>query len=462
MKRLVTAGALTLLAFVCFATPASAETQPGRFMVVLKDSVPNLAAVAAAHASAYGVQRRGLFTGVKAYSASIPPDKVAAVRADPNVQFVSPERRYLLGARPKPTRCAFHSQQATQQCLPLGADRIDAELSSTRSGNGRGSVNVNVAVMDTGIAIDAPDLNLAGGVGCGTGTPVADPAAYDQKDIHGTFNAGILGAKDNAFGTVGVAPGTPLWSVNVADPDDQISDASVLCAVEWITSTRKDRDPRNDIAVANMSLQAEGPADDRQCGRTNGDVIHMAICRSVAAGVTYVVAAGNEGADFGSNAIPANYGEVLTASGMGDFDGRPGSLAQPECSGDLSAEYYRQFGQGDDSFAFFSSFATTLRAAVHTVSAPGECIESMARVGPGQFELLVGDGTSFSAPYVAGTVALCIARGLCRGDGIQIGRQIVARAAVTNLLDRRYGFSGDPLHPTPGRYFGPLIRAGSY
>jgi subtilisin len=460
LKRRVTAGALVLLAFVCSAATASAETLPGRYMVVLQDNVANPAAVAAAHADAYGAQRRNLFTGdVKAYSATIPADRVAAVRADPNVQFVSRERRYRLGPRPTSAHCVFHSPQATQQCLPQGADRIDAELSSTRSGDGRGSVNVNVAVVDSGIALDAPDLNLAGGVGCETGTPVADPAAYDDAEIHGTFDAGLVGAKDNAFGTVGVAPGTPLWSARVSGPDGEISESAALCAVEWITSTRKDRDPRNDIAVANMSLAADGPADDRQCGRTTMDVVHMAICRSVAAGVTYVVGAANDGIDFGPATIPANYGEVLTVSAMGDFDGRPGGLAQPVCFG---FDDYRQFGQRDDSFAFFSNFATSLRDAVHTVSGPGECNESMARVAPGRFELFAGDGTSFSTPHVAGTVALCIARGLCRGDGIQIARQILARAAVANLLDRRYGFIGDPLHPTSGRYYGPLIRAGIY
>jgi subtilisin len=157
LKRRVTAGALVLLAFVCSAATASAETLPGRYMVVLQDNVANPAAVAAAHADAYGAQRRNLFTGdVKAYSATIPADRVAAVRADPNVQFVSRERRYRLGPRPTSAHCVFHSPQATQQCLPQGADRIDAELSSTRSGDGRGSVNVNVAVVDSGIALDAP------------------------------------------------------------------------------------------------------------------------------------------------------------------------------------------------------------------------------------------------------------------------------------------------------------------
>jgi len=52
------------------------------------------------------------------------------------------------------------------QCFPTGIDRIDGDRSSTGSGNGCGSVNVNVAVLDAGIDISHPDLNVIAGKNC--------------------------------------------------------------------------------------------------------------------------------------------------------------------------------------------------------------------------------------------------------------------------------------------------------
>ena len=66
-----------------------------------------------------------------------------------------------------------------------------------------------------------------------------------------------------------------------------------------------------------------GPgADDNNCGNRNGDAVHRAICRSVAASVTYVVAAGNSG-DTASQYVPAAYNEVITVSALAYYNGRP-------------------------------------------------------------------------------------------------------------------------------------------
>jgi hypothetical protein len=68
-----------------------------------------------------------------------------------------------------------------------------------------------------------------------------------------------------------------------------------------------------------MSLSGTG-SDDGNCGNTNNDALHKAICRSVAAGVTYVVAAGNENTDFAAS-VPAAYDEVLAVTAVADFNG---------------------------------------------------------------------------------------------------------------------------------------------
>ncbi len=134
-----------------------------------------------------------------------------------------------------------------------------------------------------------------------------------------------------------------------------------------------------------MSIQAKG-RDDGNCGLTRHDSLHQAICASVAAGVTYVVAAGNFAADA-ANTIPAAYDEVITVSAIADSDGTSGGLGPSTCLGDA-----------DDSFAHFSNFGADV-----DIAASGECVISTALGGSGYG---FGSGTSFATPAVAGAAAL--------------------------------------------------------
>jgi subtilisin family serine protease len=113
----------------------------------------------------------------------------------------------------------------------------------------------------------------------------------------------------------------------------------------------------------------------------------------------------------------------------------------------------------DDTGALFSNFATLQSDRSHTVAAPGACLGSTFLDG----QYAVASGTSFAAPIVAGTVALCIASGPCRNlTPAQIIQKIVADAASYNTAHPEYGFAGDPLRPTPWKYYGHLIRAAEY
>ena len=120
---------------------------------------------------------------------------LAAVQRDSRVLVISPDEEATAGG----------------QTLPTGVDRIEGDRSSTRSGNGRGSVNVNVAVIDSGIDVDHPDLNVVGGVDCASGK------GFDDPHGHGTAVASILAARDNGTHVVGVAPGARLWAGRVLD-----------------------------------------------------------------------------------------------------------------------------------------------------------------------------------------------------------------------------------------------------
>jgi subtilisin family serine protease len=351
------------------------------------------------------------------------------------------------------------------QFLPRGIDRIDGETSTTKSGDGKGTVPVNVAVIDTGIALDHPDLNVVGGVDCTGSNTIDDRGSPDFAFGHGTFVAGIIGARDDASFVVGVTPGARLYSVKVAASQrDNVTDPQILCGVEWVTSTRTDSDPSNDIAVANISIGRSAKGNDEvPCGEPGSTALHEAICAMVRAGVVPVVSAGNDAQDI-DNQAPARFNEVLTVTAMEDFDGQPGDAGTivpgSPCAGVTEGGDMTLFP--DNRWALFSNFATSADDRAHVVAAPGVCIPSTIRPATGDY-VGIADGTSFAAPHVAGTVALCIASGACRGLTVpQIIEKIVTDASAYTNKRPAFGFTGDPLHPVPDRYYGYLVRAGTY
>jgi len=347
--------ALLIAAVVWLPTAGAAPTSG--YIVVLRGSVGSAGAVAAEQARARGLVVDHVYSrALKGYSATMSAADAQVLRADPRVAYVSQDRPVHIDA----------------QVLPTGIDRVDGELSSTVSGNGAGSVDVDVAVIDTGIDITHPDLNVVGGVNCSTGK------SFNDGNGHGSHVAGTIGAKDNDIGVVGVAPGARLWAVRVLNPAGSGSFASVICGVDWVTAHK------DVIEVANMSLGGTG-TEPAGSGCTTGDPLHDAICNSVAAGVTYAVAAGNS-ADDAANHVPAAYDEVITVSALADFDGKPGGLGSPTCRADE-----------DDTLANFSNFGPDV-----DLIAPGVCIFSTYKKG-GYATL---SGTSMAAPHVAGAGAL--------------------------------------------------------
>jgi len=272
----------------------------------------------------------------------------------------------------------------------------------------------------------------------------------------------LIGALDNEIGRVGIAPGARLWSVQVATKNGFVTDSAAICGLDWVTATRTDADPNNDIAVANLSFGGHLPSGEVSNGScadspkdsgnqdTGRSPFALAICRTIAAGVVIVASAGNESEDF-QNVQPATFSEVLAATAIADFDGQPGGLSIDPCG----------FGAVDDKAAFFSNFATLPEDKAHTVAAPGVCLGSTA-LGD---SYAGGTGTSFSAPLVSGLVALCIASGHCAGLTAQeIVAKIVADAAAYNAMKKNsgYGFVGDPLRPIEGKYYGYLPSASLY
>lgn len=236
--------------------------------------------------------------------------------------------------------------------------RIGADHSSQRSGNGFGSLEgnryINVFIVDTGISNIHPDLNVVGGVnfvGPSTG------AWYDNNG-HGTHVAGIVGAKDNTVGVVGVAPGVRLWAVKVMDANGSGFTSNIIAGLSWILRNR------NTLwigrAVTNMSFGGSifSPLDDAVNSLINN-------------GIVCVVAAGNQSV----NAINTSPARVFNAITVGATEPNP--------------SYTR--------LASYSNFGSIV-----DILAPGTNIRST--YPPNTYAVM--SGTSMACPVVSGTAAL--------------------------------------------------------
>jgi subtilisin family serine protease len=403
---------------------ASAPARP--YVVVFNDSVATVSSAVEKLQARLGFTSRFRYaSALKGFAARLTEIQTAAVAADPAVDYVAPDTLFhMTGSVPL----------ASGETLPVGTRRIGAATTSQV----KASSGVNVAVLDTGSDLANPDLNAVSAVNCvKSGSPAKD------DNGHGTNVAGIIAARDQGSGVVGVAPGTRLYAIKVLDRAGSGTLSEILCGINWVTANAAGFN----IKVANMSLTGSG-TNDNNCGNTNKDAEHQAICRSVGAGVTYVTAAGNNGASL-ANYIPASYPEVLTATAMTDTDGIPGGLGPAPCVR----------GEKDDTYATYSNYAVSTTDQAHTIAAPGTCVVS-DKLGGG---LSTYNGTSQAAPHVAATVALCFndggLTGVCAGLTPAGIISQMRSAAAANSTGR---FTGDPLHPVTGKYYGYLDAAGGY
>jgi subtilisin family serine protease len=314
------------------------------------------------------------------FAAVIPDDQLEKVKNDSRVLAVVPDVVGYPG----------------EQTLTTGITRINGHLDRTANIDGFDDrVNVDVAVLDTAGNDFHPDLNIFAWSNC-----TDDQVVDHDVDGHGTHVGGSIGALDNDFGVVGVAPGARLWNIKVMRPDDRgrsfYFGSWVICGLDLVAQYATDQgDGLGDIEVANASLGGNG--GDSNCQTDVNDLFHQAFCRTVAAGVPVVVAAMNNAGDA-ANTTPATYPEVITVSALADSDGRPGGRGPDTPRGP------------DESLASFSNFGADV-----DIAAPGVNVLSTVPTGgcvgglcdPSGFKL--SDGTSMAAPHVAGAAALYLA-----------------------------------------------------
>lgn len=418
MRRFVAGAVVVGLAVtgavVSGATSASAQVV-APYVVVFTDAV-DPAAKTAALERAHGFRADHRYSAsLSGFAAKLAPRQRDAIGHDPDVASVHEDRTARLPAA--------RASRAT--ALATGVQRI--------GGGTKAATGVAVAVLDTGIDLAHPDLNAAVGTNC-TGGPTRRATAVRDGHGHGTHVAGTIAGRSGT----GVAPGTTVYAVKVLDDEGRGSTSQLICGIEWVTANAK----RLGIRVANLSLGMPGTPDP-DCGRSSKDVLHRALCVSIAAGVVYVVAAGNDATDVAGD-VPSGYADVLAVTAMADSDGAPGGRGPATSCGQR---------ERDDSPASFSNYASRATDAAHLIAAPGVCVRS-SWTGGGYRTI---SGTSMAAPHVSGAVALCIASGRCAGTPAAIIRQVRADAGVHGA-----GFSGDDRAPRNGRRYGDLVWAGDY
>jgi hypothetical protein len=310
------------------------KTYGKRYIVVLKKG--NLSRpVADDHAKNRHVKVARVFgNAIRGYSAEIPDNELSAIKKDKRVLYVQRDQTFT----------------ATAQILPWGVDRVSHngdDWSITRPGDGTGSVSMDVYVLDSGIQSNA-DLNGSTEFSSRGGT-------LTDCDGHGTFTAGVVGARDDANGVVGVAPGVRLHGVRVLDCAGRGTSTDVVGGLDWIVAHGVKP------AVVQMSFGA------RSIDRAFDD----SITRAVNAGFTITDAAGNDHVDACKQS-PAHMGTlngVITVGAVTKKDVPAG---------------FSNFGQCVD------------------VWAPGVKIQSNYLNN----NIALGTGTSASAPHVAGIAAL--------------------------------------------------------
>src|SRR5215218_9153722 len=377
------------------ATPTASSAAPVSVIVLEQPSAGDRPEKAVAAYGGTVEQPLGIVGG---FVASVPADRIDALRATPGIRSVTEDAAVEL-----------HDADTESQVTQTGSlYTITHELTGAanmwdRGFTGRG---VDVAVIDSGVVpvdglrstgkvVFGPDLSFESQFceesGCSS-SPVRNLDTYG----HGTSMAGIIAGRSDAVTSVtaadtrnfmGVAPDARIVSVKVADAYGATDVSQVIAAIDWVVQNRQ-KNGLN-IRVLNLSFGTDGVQDYLL------DPLAYAAEQAWHAGIAVVVAAGNGGYGTPKLDNPA-YDPFVIAVGALDSLGTHGT--------------------GDDVIPSWSSTGDRLRnpdvvahgSSVVSLRSPGSFLDNSypnARVGERFFR---GSGTSQSAAVVSGAAALLI------------------------------------------------------
>ncbi|MEU3739356.1 S8 family peptidase [Streptomyces sp. NPDC032198] len=320
----------------------SADAVKGSYIVTLKKNSGFSAASTQGKGliSEYGGSVKKTFrSALDGYTVDLSAAEARQLAADPAVASVEQNRTVRA--------------DATQSNAPWGLDRIDQTslpLSGTYTYPDTAGSGVTAYVIDTGVRITHSEIS--GRAVNGYDAVDGDSTAQDGNG-HGTHVATTIAGK-----TYGVAKKAKIVAVRVLDNNGSGTTAGVIAGIDWVTSNHAAGAP----AVANMSL-----------GGGASTTLDNAVKNSIADGVSYAVAAGNEGVNASSSS-PARVPAAITVGATSNTDAKAS---------------WSNYGSVLDIFAPGVSITAgwnTSDTATNTIS-----------------------GTSMATPHVAGAAAVYLA-----------------------------------------------------
>ncbi|MBL0176375.1 MAG: S8 family serine peptidase [Ignavibacteria bacterium] len=320
-----------------FAKTAAADIDlTNRYIVVFKKYIADPDALTGElQRTANGVQVHFRYRfALKGFAATIPPQALEGIKRNPNVDFIEPDGIATInGSQTNPP--SWGLDRVDQTALPL-----NQVYNYPNDGT-----DVDVYIIDTGIRADHQEYN--GRVSSGWDFIDNDNNTADCQG-HGTHVAGTVGGV-----TTGIAKNVHLIGVRVLNCSGSGTWSQVIAGIDWVTANH------NGPSVANMSLGGGYSAS-----------VNQAVATSVASGVVYAVAAGNNGA-VACNYSPASAPTALTVGATGSNDAR----------------------------ASFSNYGSCV-----DLFAPGVGITSSTMTGTNTYASW--NGTSMATPHVAGVAAI--------------------------------------------------------
>ncbi|MFE3625931.1 S8 family peptidase [Streptomyces goshikiensis] len=364
------------------AATAATASAVAPYVVVLKEAGPRAPLRAlVAEAAATGDQVGAVYdTVLNGFAVRTTAARAAALAADPRVASVEPDAEFRTSDTRTQTSAPWPLDRIDQRELPL-----DGAYAYATKAQG-----VTAYIVDTGI--NTLHQEFGGRARAGYNAVFLEGSADCAG--HGTHVAGTVGGA-----TYGVAKGVSLVSVKVADCRGSGRLSGILKGLEWMVKDAA-RAPGTP-AVANMSM-----------GGTPSFALDSAVKRAVRAGITFTVAAGNDGSDACAGS-PARVPQALT---VGATD-------------------------AGDRWAPFSAYGPCV-----DLSAPGVSVTSAWKGSP--TALARATGTSMAAPHVTGVAALILASGAAKTPA-QVAEVLVRSALPDHVSGLPAGTPNLLLH-VPG------------